>query len=158
MALLMQYPMRAHEAEPLAALAQGKHRMSRILIVSEMDSDRNQLKAVFLQAGMASECADNLAAGCESAKSGRFGVVFCTPQSGDESWTRLIEVASQYDLGFEIVLLARAFDLNQWAEAMQLGAFEVLDVFCDLPNAGEVARLALGSEHLRRFRGSHLSR
>jgi DNA-binding NtrC family response regulator len=152
---LMQIPTRAYEAEPLAGLALGKHRMPRILIVSERDSDRMQLKDVFLQAGMASESADNMAAGCESARSGRFGVIFSTPQSDEGLWTRLIDVANQYGLNFEIVLLARAFDLNQWVEAMQLGAFEVLDVSRDLPNAAEVARLALGAGHLRRFRPVH---
>jgi DNA-binding NtrC family response regulator len=152
MGLLMEIPARLREAGPWVGLSPGKRRMSRVLILCERCSDTDQLKAVFQAAGIASESADNMASACESAKSGRFGVVFSIPQSEDGSWTRLIEVASKGGLNFEIVLLARTYDMNEWAEALQLGAFEVLDVLRDLPKAGEVARRALGSAHLRRFR------
>jgi DNA-binding NtrC family response regulator len=64
----------------------------------------------------------------------------------------LIETACQHGLDFEIVLLARTFDLSQWSEAMQLGAFEVLDLLCDLPKAAEVAHRALGAGYLKRNR------
>jgi DNA-binding NtrC family response regulator len=130
---------------------------TQILIVSDNEPDTDQLKGVFQHAGLSSESANNIAAGCESAKTGRFGVVFSTPSPGGGSWRRLIEVASHNGLGFEIVVLARSFDLNQWGEAMQLGAFDVLDVVRDLPNASEVARRALGSAHLKRFRSRPLS-
>jgi len=56
-----------------------------------------------------------------------------------------MDLASQGDLGFEIILLARTFDLNEWSEALQVGAFEVLDVLCDLPQAAEAAKRALGT-------------
>lgn len=65
---------------------------------------------------------------------------------------RLIDLASQHDLGFEIILLARTFDLNEWSEALQVGAFEVLDVLFDLPQAAEAAKRALGAANLKRFR------
>ena len=152
MGLLMEIPTNLRQTGPLAGLPLGKRRMSRVLILSERGSDTDQLKGVFRAAGIASESADNMTTACESAKSGRFGVVFSAPQSDDGAWTRLIEVASQGGLSFEIVLLARTYDLNEWAEALQLGAFEVLDVLRDLPKAGEVARRALGSAHLKRFR------
>ena len=64
----------------------------------------------------------------------------------------MIAVAAQNGLSFEIVLLARTYDLNQWSEAMQLGAFEVMDVLHDLPRAAEVAQRALGAGYLRRYR------
>lgn len=152
MGFLTQIPMRVHAAEPLVGLTLGKHKMSRVLIVCKMGADTDQLKAVFLKAGIASESAENMTAGCASAQSGRFGVIFSTPDSADGSWTRLIEVASQNGLSFEIVLLARTFDLAQWSEAMQLGAFEVLDVLYELPKAADVARRALGAGYLRRYR------
>ena len=58
---------------------------------------------------------------------------------------------SQHKLGFEVVLLARTFTFNEWAEALQVGAFDVLDVLCDLPKAAEAARRASGSFFLRHF-------
>jgi DNA-binding NtrC family response regulator len=93
-----------------------------------------------------------MTAGCESARSGRFGVIFSTPFTGDRSWKHLIEVANQHSLSFEIVLLARTFELDQWAEAMQIGAFDVLDLVFDLPRAAEVAQHAFGAAYLKRFR------
>ena len=138
--------------KPHAGLALKSADMPRILIVCDNDSDTERLKTVFQQAGLTSESARNITEGCDLARSGRFGVVFSTPQSGNGLWRRLIDVASQLRLSFEIVLFACTFDLNQWGEAMQLGAFDVLDVSRDLSNAAEVARRALGAAHLRRFR------
>ncbi len=63
-----------------------------------------------------------------------------------------MDVAQHYDLSFELVLLARSFNLNQWTEALQDGAFDVLDVVCDLPKAAEAAKRAFGAAYLRRFR------
>ena len=80
-----------------------------------------------------------MTAGCEAAKSGRFQLVLSPPLLSDGSWRRLIEVADHYDLSFEVVLLARNFDLNQWAEALKDGAFDVLDVIYELPKAADVA-------------------
>lgn len=64
------------------------------------------------------------------------------------AWPNL---GSQHDLRFEIILLARTFDLNEWSEALQVGAFEVLDVLCDLPQAAEVAKRAFGTAYLKHF-------
>jgi DNA-binding NtrC family response regulator len=136
----------------LPALILRTPEIPQVLIVCNDDGDTGQLKTAFRQAGLASESADNMAAGCEAAGSGRFGVIFSSPFAGDGSWTRLIEVASQRRLGFEIVLLARTFDLSQWVEALQVGAFEVLDVLRDLPQAAEAAQRAFSAAYLKRFR------
>jgi len=125
--------------------------LARMLIVSDNDSDTERLKTAFREAGLTSESANSMTAGCALAKSGRFRVVFSAPILRDGSWRRLIEVATQHNLGFEIVLLARTFTFNEWAEALQVGAFDVLDVLCDLPKAAEAARRASGSFFLRHF-------
>jgi len=125
--------------------------MTQILIVSDNDSDTEELKVVFEQAGLTAESVTSITAGCESAISGQFQVVFSTPVMADGSWTRLIDLANHYDLNFEVILLARSFDLNQWGEALQVGAFDVLDVLCDLPKAAETAKRALGTDYLKRF-------
>ena len=150
--MVLQIGTREHEPESLVGLRRGKHKMSRVLIVSENGSDTNRLQAVFTGAGIASERAGSMTSGCEAARSGRFGVIFSTPESADGSWTRLIETASKHGLNFEIILLARTFDLSQWSEAMQLGAFEIMDVLCDLPKAAEVAQRAFGAGYLKRNR------
>jgi DNA-binding NtrC family response regulator len=88
-------------------------------------------------------------AGCESAKSGRFQVVISTPVLGDGSWRRLVDIASHYDLGFVVVLVASTFDCNQWAEALENGAFDVLDVLHELPKAAEIAQRAQWAAYLK---------
>jgi DNA-binding NtrC family response regulator len=126
--------------------------MPQILIVGDDGSDTERLKTVFREAGLTSESANSITAGCESAKSGRFQVVFCPPLLADGSWRRLMEVAQHHDLSFELVLLARSFSLNEWGEALQDGVFDVLDVVRDLPKAAEAAKRAWGAAYLRRFR------
>lgn len=120
--------------------------MGQILIICESNSDSEQLRAVFREAGLRSEVAKGITAGCRLAKSGKFPVAFCTPLLNEGSWKRLIEVAHQSGLSMEVILLARTFNLNQWGEALQAGAFDVLDVLCDLPKAAEAAKRALGTK------------
>ena len=114
-----------------------------ILIVCESDSDSEQLKTAFREAGLTSERVNDFTSGCKSVKSNRFQVVFSAPLLQGRSWTCLIDTAGQNELGFEVILVARTFDLYQWAEALQVGAFDVLDVLCDLPKAAEAAKRAL---------------
>jgi DNA-binding NtrC family response regulator len=149
MGLLIRIPHETYKIQPLTPRARD---MARILIVCDSKSDTDRLKTVFQEAGLNSENTNNIMAGCELAKSGRFDIVFSAPLPGGGSWTRLIDVANQYNLNFEVVLLARTFDLNEWAEAMQVGAFDVFDVLCDLPKAAATAQHALGAGYLKHFR------
>src|SRR6266705_6484671 len=103
---------------------------ARILIVSDDDSETERLKTILQKAGIVSECAKSITAGCEAAKSGRFQVVVSTPVLSDGSWRRLTDIASHYDPGFEIILWARNFDLREWVVALNEGVFDVLDAMC----------------------------
>jgi DNA-binding NtrC family response regulator len=120
-----------------------------ILIVCDDDSDAEQLNTALRETGFHMECAKSLSAGCEAAKSGRFQVVVSTPLLRDGSWRRLADIAYHYDLGFVVVLWARRFDSTEWAEALDQGAFEVLDATCEQPKAAEVARRALWAAFLK---------
>jgi DNA-binding NtrC family response regulator len=122
---------------------------ARILIVCDDDSVTERLSIAFREAGFTWECARSMTAGCASARSGRFPVVFTTPVLRDGSWRRLVEIASQYDLGFEVVLAASTFDPNHWAGAREDGAFDVLDALHELPRAAEVAKCALWAAYLK---------
>jgi len=112
---------------------------ARILIVCDDESDTELLNIALRKAGLASECTKSIAAGCEAAKSGRFQVVVSKPLLSDGSWRRLIDISNHYDLGFEVVLWARNFDLPDWTEAMKDGAFDVLDARGERPNSIEAA-------------------
>lgn len=124
----------------------------RVLIVFDNDSDTERLEAAFREVGLTSERTNSMAGGCELARSGDFQVIFSSPRLSDGPWMRLIDVANNDGLSFEVILLARTFDFNQWAEALQVGAFDVLDVLCDLPKAAEAAMRAFGTAYPKRFR------
>ncbi len=122
---------------------------ARILIVCDDDSITERLNITFREAGFISECAKSMTAGCEFARSGRFQVVVTTPVLGDGSWRRLVDIASHYGLGFVVLLVASTFDFNQWAEALEGGAFDVLDALHELPKAAEAAQRALWAAYLK---------
>src|SRR6202007_2097901 len=67
---------------------------ARILIVCDDESDTERLNIALRKAGLASECAKSIAAGCEAAKSGRFQVVVSKPLLSDGSWRRLIDISN----------------------------------------------------------------
>jgi DNA-binding NtrC family response regulator len=144
-----------HEIKLPAGLTPRAPDLEQVLIVSDNDPETERLKTAFRGAGLTSESANSMTMGCGLAKSGRFQVIFSTPLLADGSWMRLIELARQHNLGFEVVLLARTFTFDEWAEALQIGAFDVLGVLCDLPKAAEAARRASGSFFLRRFWAPH---
>ena len=121
----------------------------RILMVCEPGPNAEQLKTVLQGEGLALKAAESMAEGCELARSGTFPVVLSQPLLSDGPWTHLIGVAKQYGLEFEVVLLARTFDLMQWADALKQGAFDVLDVLHELPKAVEAVKRAFWAAHLK---------
>jgi DNA-binding NtrC family response regulator len=139
----------ANEAKLRAGLVFKIPEQARILIVSDNDSDAKQLDAFFRDAGFIPETARSITAACECARSDRFQVIFSSPTLRDGSWKRLIGIANHYDLGFEVVLLARNFDLADWMEALTDGAFDVVDVVRELSTAAEIAKRALRAAYLK---------
>ena len=113
------------------------------------DSDTQRLRASLIEAGFASDCAKTLTTGCDAAKSGQFQVVVSTPQLRDGSWRRLTDVANRYDLHFEVVLWAHNFELREWAEALDSGAFDVVDAVYEQPRAIESTKCALWAAYLK---------
>ena len=54
-----------------------------------------------------------------------------------------MELASRDCLEFVVILLAGRFDTRQWLQALNDGAFDVIDVLRDLDNIEESVRYAL---------------
>ena len=123
----------------------------RILIVCGDNSIAERLNLILGEAGLSSECVKTITAGCELAKTGRFQVVVATPFLGDGSWRRLVDIATHYDLGFVVVLLAGSFNFDQRAEAFEDGVFDVLDALRDLPKIAETTKRALWAAYLKGF-------
>lgn len=122
---------------------------ARILIVSDDGAMRDRLKKAFQETGFVAKFAKTIAAGCKSARSGRFPVVITAPVLADGSWRRLVDIADQYQLGFAVVLVASNFDFTQWGKALEDGAFDVLDSLHELPKAAEVAKRAWRAANLK---------
>lgn len=120
----------------------------RILIVSNDDTLAKELALICRQAGLPAERVTDIAEGCESARTGRFPVVMTTPHLKDGSWKQLASIARDSRLGFAIILVAKVFDTREWAQALEDGAFEVLDELYELPKAAEAVRRALWTECL----------
>jgi hypothetical protein len=106
-------PQGTYEIQPPVDLTRRTSDTARILIVCKTNSDTRRLEALLRGAGLDSKSVDSMTVACESAISSRFGVIFSTPFAGDGSWKHLIGLANQHSLSFEIVLLARTFDLDQ---------------------------------------------
>jgi DNA-binding NtrC family response regulator len=130
-------------------LKQNGRRETRILIVSEDDSIADRLVRALPESGFIWERARSITAGCTCAKSGRFQVILTTPLSGDGSWRRLVDIATHYDLGFVVILVATAFDIQEWGEALEYGAFDVLDGLDELPKVAESAKGAAWAAYLK---------
>jgi DNA-binding NtrC family response regulator len=122
---------------------------ARILIVCDDNSETDRLKTILQEEGFVWEWAKSITEGCEAAKSGRFQVVVSTPRMRDGSWGRLADIANHNDLGFEVVLWARTFDLLEWTEALKEGAFDILDAMCEQPKAVEATKRALWAAYLK---------
>jgi DNA-binding NtrC family response regulator len=120
-----------------------------ILIVCDDDSDGRRLRALLVEAGFASDCAKSITTGCEAAKSGQYQVVVSIPQLRDGSWRRLTDIANHYDLPFEVVIWARNFDLREWAEALDIGAFDVIDAVYEQPIVVEAIKCAWWAAYLK---------
>jgi DNA-binding NtrC family response regulator len=121
----------------------------RILIVSENDSLAERLAMALPEADFAWERARSITAGCESARSGRFQVIVTTPLLADGSWRRLVDLAGHYNSGFVVILVATTFDIQEWTEALDFGAFDVLDALHELPRVAESVKSAAWAAYLK---------
>jgi DNA-binding NtrC family response regulator len=121
----------------------------RTLLVSENDSLAERLALALSEADFGWERARSITAGCESARSGRFQVIVTTPLLGDGSWRRLVDLAGHDNSGFVVILVATTFDIQEWTEALEFGAFDVLDALHELPRLAESVTSAAWAAYLK---------
>ena len=144
MSLTMLVPQEANSATQLN-IPDG----ARILIACDDGAEGIRLKLLLREAGFMADSVDRITAACESARSGEYQLIISTPQLSDGSWKRLADIAKHFDLHFEVILWARHFDLAEWSEALNQGAFDVLDALFDRTRIAGVAKCALWAAYLR---------
>lgn len=130
-------------------LEQGNLQEARILIVSENDSLAERLGLALSQANFVWERTRSMAAACKAARSGQFPVMFTTPLLADGSWRQLVDIAAHSDSGCVVILVASTFDIQEWAEALEYGAFDVLDALHELGRVGECVERAGWAAYLK---------
>jgi len=121
---------------------------SQVLIVG----DHTNLDAVIAklqESGIHAKTAKSMTEACECVRSGHFQAILSRPLMSDGSWRRLIDVAHHYELEFEVVLVARDFDHAGWAEALNDGAFDILETLNNQLGAAEVTKRALWAAYLK---------
>lgn len=122
---------------------------SQVLIVSD-DPSADRLKTALETAGIASEIAKSMKTACECLRSSsRFQTVLTKPLVNDGSWRRLIDITNHYDLSLAVVLVTSNFDLSQRDEALEDGAFDILDASHEMPRVAEVVKRALWTACLK---------
>jgi DNA-binding NtrC family response regulator len=135
-------------AEYPARLAPELPKGSQVLIVGD-HANAEEIVAKLQESGIGFKTAKSMTEACECVRTGRFQAIISKPLMSDGSWRRLIDVARHYDLGCEVVLVARDFDHAGWAEALNDGAFDVLDTLSNQFGAAEVTKRALWAAYLK---------
>jgi len=121
----------------------------RILIVNDSDTISGNMETILLRAGFAFERVRSMRAGCDSARSGEFQVVITVPNLSDGSWKRLAYVDRHHRPGFVIILVATDSNPAEMGQALEDGAFDVIDAQHALQDVAESARRALWAAYLK---------
>ena len=105
---------------------QGSKRRAAILAVSGSRSELHLLDCLFAGSGWDLSTAETLAAAGESLERNVFPVVLCEARLPDGNWKDLLRVANELNEPPRVIVTSRLADDSLWAEALNLGAFDVL--------------------------------
>jgi DNA-binding NtrC family response regulator len=117
----------------------------RVLIACEDVQVADELVEVLKSTHLRLERAVNFTSACKLLKTGKFQVVFATPRIPGGSWKKLMDFAYSRGQTVSFVVVARSFDLSDWANCLKNGAFEVLDLVRELSRASDVAMQAFSA-------------
>lgn len=128
--------------QPLPLHQCARHEPQILLICA--DEPLSQVLASLLKkSGLSVQSVATMDEGCALAASGRFEVILSQPRLPDGSWRRLTDLATRDCSDFVVILLASRFDTRQWLQALNDGAFDVIDVLDGLHDVEESVRYAL---------------
>ena len=117
-------------------------RKTAILAVSNNQADLNMLRCLFTGSSWELRTAETLAEAREQLQRDPVPVILCESWLPDGDWKVLLRVANELTNPPKVVVTSRLADDRLWAEALNLGAFDVLaapgnqkDVFRTLSSA-----------------------
>lgn len=101
------------------------------------------LRANLASSHLLSERVTNIQAAWERVRVENFRIVFVAAVLPDGPWHLLYDSAASQGLDLSFIVMARSFDIDDWAGAFRHGAFDVLDILSEIPKAAEIASEAL---------------
>lgn len=122
---------------------QNRSRDTRILIACDDDVVAVQLRRSLASSHLLSDRVTNIQAAWERLRAENFRIAFVAAILPDGPWRLLYDSAASQGLEVPFIVMARSFDIDDWAEAFRHGAFDVLDILSEIPKAAEIASEAL---------------
>ncbi len=123
----------------------GSTFQGRVLIACGDGQVADELVEILKTTNLRSERAMDFKSACKLLKTRKFRVVFATPDVRGGPWEKLMDFARSSGQALSFVIVARSFDMSDWANCLRNGAFEVLDSASEISRAGEVAMQALSA-------------
>ena len=123
-------------------MTKSANRKTAILAVSGNHADLSRLRCLFAGSGWELITAESLADAGQSLQRNMVPVVLCESRLPDGDWKALLLMVNQLAHPPKLIVTSRHADETLWAEALNLGAFDVLadpprqkDVFHALSSA-----------------------
>ena len=118
-----------------------------VLSVSPVDDDHCAVQAILRRSNWAHKKARTIAEALQMMRSAPVSVVLCESCLPDGSWKDLLTVLKESDSPPRLILVSAMPDDCLWAEALNLGAFDVLMKPLDHSELFRVASLAARSRY-----------
>jgi DNA-binding response OmpR family regulator len=134
-ALQLQVPSVALEASKLSLLTPNLSSPNRtrpdedavrVLLISHHTEDDALLRRVLAQPKWLVWTARTLADGIRLLKQNTFSVAICESELPDGTWREFLDRAARLEHGPEVIVASRLADESLWAEALNIGAWDVL--------------------------------
>lgn len=101
-------------------------RLVNVLSVSPLAEDHFALQSIFSHSNRALYRADCLASAVAVIRRREIGVVICERELSPGSWIDMLENLRPFPKAPPLIVTSRLADENLWAEALNLGAYDVL--------------------------------
>ena len=121
-----------------------------VLCIGSWHEDRAGLERIFHGSGWLLLTADSPAATLSALRERTVSIVICDDDRFPETWRDLLALMAHWDNPPLLIVTARLADERLWAEALNLGAYDVLATPFDVTEAVRVVNMAQRRWHSHR--------